>query len=85
MQPIVIKTNVSGHTRGRAIMVGAALLGLAGLAGCANPPPPSIPASGITSSNGGGMRATGAIPEVGVSNGNATVGTMQRNPRVPTY
>lgn len=78
------KSKVPAQTRSR-FAVGAAILGLATLAGCANPPPATIPASGVTSSNGGGMRATGAIPEVGVTNGVATVGTMSTNPRVPRY
>lgn len=77
---------VSRRAKARSVLVGAAILGLAALSGCSTPPPPAtIPASGVTSSNGGGMRATGAIPDVSVSNGQATVGTMARNPRVPTY
>ena len=65
---------------------GAAILALVALAGCSDTlPPATLPASGITSSNGGGMRATGAIPDVGVTNGIATVGTMPSNPRVPRY
>ena len=77
---------ITGARRSRAVLLGATILGLTALSGCSgNLPPATIPASGITSSNGGGMRATGAIPDVGVSNGVATVGTMPRNPRVPTY
>ena len=62
-----------------------AILGAVALAGCANPPAATVPASGVTSSNGGGMRATGAIPDVSVTNGNASVGTMSRNPVTPRY
>ena len=77
----------SGAKRNRLAVLGAALLGMGVLAGCAgNTPPQAANApSGITASNGGGMRATGAIPDVTVTNGNGTVGTMPRNPRVPTY
>ena len=69
----------------KQLLTGAGALLLALLGGCANAPPASLPASGITSSNGGGMRATGAIPDVTVSNGNTSVGTMPSNPRVPIY
>ena len=76
----------NGMQRSRAVLIGAATLGVVALAGCTNDlPPPTLPASGVTSSNGGGMRATGAIPDVSVSNGNATIGTMSSNPRVPRY
>ncbi len=76
----------NGIRHGRAIVVAAATFGIVALAGCSsNLPPATVPASGVTSSNGGGMRATGAIPDVGVSNGTATVGTMSPNPRVPRY
>ncbi len=83
MQAVVVKT---GLGRSKAILFGAAMLGLTAVSGCSgNTPPATNAPSGITSSNGGGMRATGAIPDVGVSNGVATTGTMPRNPRVPTY
>ena len=73
--------------RNRLAVLGAALLGMGVLAGCTgnNMPQASNAPSGITASNGGGMRATGAIPDVTVTNGTAAVGTMPRNPRVPTY
>lgn len=73
--------------RSRSFLAGAVIVGLVALAGCSNNtlPPATVPASGVTSSNGGGMRATGAIPDVSVTNGQATVGTMSSNPRVPRY
>lgn len=76
----------NGMQRSRSFVAGAAIVGLIALGGCSNNlPPPTVPASGVTSSNGGGMRATGALPDVGVSNGQTTVGTMSPNPRVPRY
>ena len=84
MQSIVV-TKSNSRRNSRSILV-AAVLALGTLAGCSgNLPPATVPSSGVTSSNGGGMRATGAIPDVGVSNGNATVTTMQRNPVQPRY
>ncbi|MGI4810844.1 MAG: hypothetical protein ACRYF2_22375 [Janthinobacterium lividum] len=77
----------NGMQRSRSFVAGAVVVGLIALGGCSNSnlPAATIPASGVTSSNGGGMRATGAIPDVGVTNGQATVGTMSSNPRVPRY
>ena len=77
----------NGTQRPRSFLAGAAFIALVALTGCSNGnlPPATVPASGVTSSNGGGMRATGAIPDVSVSNGQATVGTMSPNPRVPRY
>ena len=84
MQSIVVSQNKSRRNN-RSVLVAAALA-VGTLAGCSNNlPPATVPSSGVTSSNGGGMRATGAIPDVSVSNGNATVGTMQRNPVTPRY
>ena len=64
----------------------AALLCL-GAAACAEKgaPPPPVLDSGITSSNGGGQRALGNLPNVGVSNGRATDTMQSRDPRVPRY
>lgn len=74
------------QTRSRTIVASAGLVVLTILSGCADVDHgPSIPASGITSSNGGGMRAVGGIPDVGVSNGTATITQDPRNPRVPRY
>ncbi len=64
-------------------LAAAAALSCLALAACSNPsagtPPNTVSSggsgvapSGITSSNGGGMRQTGAIPNVGVSGGSAT-------------
>lgn len=78
----------NGMQRSRSFVAGAVVVGLIALGGCSNNnnlPAATIPASGVTSSNGGCMRATGAIPDVGVTNGQATVGTMSANPRVPRY
>ena len=77
----------NGMRRSRPVLAGAVVVGLIALGGCSNNnlPAATIPASGITSSNGGGMRATGAIPDVSVTNGQANVGTMSSNPRVPRY
>ena len=85
MQTIVVSQNNS-RRNSRSIFVAAALA-IGTLAGCSdnNLPPATVPSSGVTSSNGGGMRATGAIPDVSVSNGTANVGTMQRNPVTPRY
>ncbi len=57
------------------------------LAGCnASPPPPGATLdSGVTSSNGGGQRALGNLPDVGVTNGRATETMQPRDPRVPRY
>lgn len=77
----------NGMRRSWPVLAGAVVVGLIALGGCSNNnlPAATIPASGITSSNGGGMRATGAIPDVSVTNGQANVGTMSSNPRVPRY
>lgn len=72
-------------SKARSVLVVAGLAAASLLAGCADTPRATIPASGVTSSNGGGMRTTGAIPDVSVSNGQAQVGTMSTNPRVPRY
>ena len=72
----------------KTLSVLASVLGVSlSLAACSNPPPPghAVLDSGITSSNGGGMRATGGLPDVGVTNGSPSVGEMPRSPRVPTY
>ena len=58
-----------------------------GLAGCnVTPPPPGATLdSGITSSNGGGQRATGGLENVTVGPNGARVTQQPRDPRVPTY
>jgi hypothetical protein len=64
-------------------LAAAAAFSCLALAACSNSspntPPNSVSSggtgaapSGITSSNGGGMRQTGAIPNVGVTSGQAT-------------
>lgn len=53
--------------------------------GGGTPPPSATLDSGVTSSNGGGQRAVGDLPGVGVSNGTATERTLPRDPRVPRY
>ena len=65
------------------VLVGSAVL----LAACNGQPPPGHAAldSGITSSNGGGQRAVGDLPEVDVTNGKPSVGLMPASPRVPVY
>ncbi len=64
-------------------MVGAALFACLGLAGCAGTRPgtanangPGQAPSGITAANGGGQRAVGNIPSIGVTSG----GTVTSNP-----
>ena len=65
-----------------ALLASAALL-----AACNGQPPPghAVLDSGITSSNGGGQRAIGDLPEVDVTNGKPSAGMMRASPRVPTY
>ena len=60
---------------------------LVSLNGCGDrPPPPSATLdSGITSSNGGGQRALGNLPNVSVGPNGAVVTQQPRDPRVPTY
>ena len=60
---------------------------LAVLAGYnASPPPPDATLdSGITSSNGGGQRALGNLPDVGVTNRRVTESPQPRDPRMPRY
>ena len=57
------------------------------IAGCNGQPSSSPPVldSGITSSNGGGQRALGDEPNVGVTNGRAADTLQPRAPRVPRY
>ena len=65
------------------ILVGSAV----SLGACNSQPPPghAVLDSGITSSNGGGQRAIGDLPEADVTNGKASIGTMPASPRVPVY
>ena len=51
------------------------------LGACSNgrQPVASIPSSGVTSSNGGGQRALGDIPDVSVTNGITTERPLSRN------
>ena len=64
-----------------------AMAAVIGLAGCGDkPPPPSATLdSGITSSNGGGQRALGNLPDVTVGQNGARTTMQPRDPRVPTY
>ena len=57
------------------------------LAGCnATPPPPSATLdSGITSSNGGGARQLGNLPNVTVGPNGTSVTELPRDPRTPRY
>jgi len=63
----------------RAVTVAAICIGMAA---CAPAPDsvsstgPGVAPSGITSSNGGGARATGNIPSVAVGGGQAPVGSV---------
>ncbi len=45
----------------------------------ASQPTATLPASGVTASNGGGQRTLGNIPSVGVSNGRGTEHALSRN------
>ncbi len=64
-----------------------ALTGCVLLAACSQGAPETgtLPASGVTSSNGGGQRATGGLIDTGVTNGSATMAPMSTSPRVPRY
>ena len=56
------------------------------LAGCSGSQPiATAPASGVTASNGGGQRALGDIPNVGVTNGHVTETTTRNGAGPRSY
>ena len=73
-------------------LVGVVLCACVGLVGCAgtsagtaNANAPGQPQSGVTSSNGGGQRALGDIPNVGVTNGVGATTTNVPNSKGASY